>query len=167
MKIIFLDIDGVLVTNKSMRAARLSACGPFERTAVANMNALIECTGAFVVLSSAWRTDRSLDMRQVLRMAGAQCSIVGQTPVLGGRGHEIAAWLTAHARVVKSFAILDDAYDAILCGRFAESLVSTTMDSGFDANALRRAMKILGGQIVSSADPAAAAEFTTLHRERP
>ena len=167
MKIIFLDIDGVLVTDKGLRSARLAPWAPFDRAAVENLNILVRLTGAGVVISSAWRTDPSLELKWVLKRAGVQCAIVGETPVLGGRGFEIAAWLANHPGGVDQFAILDDARDSILCGRFAPNLVLTTMESGFDRKALRRALTILGGQKVSQVDPEEARGFTTLNRRIP
>jgi hypothetical protein len=167
VKIIFLDIDGVLVTDRSCRIALSSTTRPFDGAAVANLNQLVALTEAKVVISSAWRTDRSLDMNQVLMRAGARCDIVGHTPVLGGRGFEIAAWCLTHPAGIERFAILEDTLDLILTTRFAENLVSTTMESGFDKQALNRALHILGGRKVSSRDPVLTDEFTTLHWRKP
>ena len=81
MKIIFLDIDGVHVTDKGLRSARLAPWAPFDRAAVENLNILIRLTGAGVVISSAWRTDPSLELKWVLKQAGVRCAIIGETPV--------------------------------------------------------------------------------------
>ena len=144
MKVIFLDFDGVIVTDRSISTLKHSGSTPFDRVAVVNLNTLIASTGAQVVISSSWRTDRSLNMKQVLDQAGVRCTIIGQTPVLGRRGYEIGCWLDAHPEGIEKFAILDDAIDDILCGRFAEQLVPTRMQTGFDHLALLRALNILG-----------------------
>ncbi len=167
MNIVFLDIDGVLVTNRSCRLGRSVAQGPFDPEAVSNLNALLTQTGAKVVISSAWRTDPSLRLGQLLEKAGAMCEIVGQTPVLGPRGFEIAVWLARHPQMVDEFVILDDIRDSILCGHLAERLVSTTMDTGFDAPALARALAILKGEEVSPADPGFLKGFDTFAWGRP
>ena len=49
MKIIFLDIDGVL--NQTGNAASL----PFDPNCVMYLNHVIKETGAHIVISSAWR----------------------------------------------------------------------------------------------------------------
>ena len=120
MKVIFLDFDGVIVTDRSINTLRHSGSTPFDRIAVVNLNTLIASTGAQVVISSSWRTDRSLNMKQVLNYAGVQCNMIGQTPVIGCRGYEIGCWLDAHPKGIEQFVILDDAIDDILCERFAE-----------------------------------------------
>lgn len=161
MKIIFLDIDGVLVTDRSRRFGRWSVQGPFDLVAVSNLNKLIDATNARVVISSAWRTDSSLNMKTVLGRAGVECEIVGQTPVLGGRAFEIAVWLFYHRNRIDRFVIIDDTRDSILCDRFSDKLVSTTMETGFDKTALCRAQAILRGEKVSSIDPGLINGMTT------
>jgi hypothetical protein len=167
MKIIFLDFDGVIVTDRSIKMRKQYGNAPFDPVAVANLNALIASTGASIVLSTSWRTDLSLDMKQVLTWAGVRCNIIGQTPVLGGRGYEIAAWLDAHAKGIQQFVILDDTRDQVLLGRLANNFVLTTMESGFDADALHRALRILGNRRTSPAGLTAAPEFTSSRWRKP
>ncbi len=164
VKIVFLDIDGVLATNRSYRVGSAGTLGAFDKAAVANLNSLIQLTGAGVVISSAWRTDPSLNMGRVLRTGGVRCDIVGRTPVLGGRGFEIAAWLAGQPTGIERFAILDDTQDPILCRRFAKHFVHTNMESGFNRKALHRALIILGKRKVPSVDMKPSRKDVTLIR---
>lgn len=52
MKVLFLDIDGVLNTHDFCPRAM---CGPIHREKVTLLNHVLDTTGAHVVLSSAWR----------------------------------------------------------------------------------------------------------------
>lgn len=113
MKIIFLDIDGVL--NGSMWI------GPGQPTisavCVANLNYILKETKAKLVISSTWR-DQILNGKMtiagfayLLRSHGIDCEIEGITPSDGqvnGRPNQIAYWLDQNKGRVTEFVILDD-----------------------------------------------------------
>lgn len=52
MRVLFLDIDGVLNTHDF---CDLALCGPIHRDKMDRLNRIIDTTGAKVVVSSAWR----------------------------------------------------------------------------------------------------------------
>src|SRR5687767_10572458 len=54
MKIVFLDIDGVLNTRRSCHAQR-GRPRPFDVDAISALNRVLRQTGARVVMSSTWR----------------------------------------------------------------------------------------------------------------
>lgn len=117
MKIIFLDIDGVLNSNDwyvyrrdNVPMDSVHAQYPFyelDPRAVKNLNRLINETGAKVVISSTWRLGRTIsELQELLDSVGFIGEIVGITPHLscklpyedkGGytipRGCEIDWWL--------------------------------------------------------------------------
>lgn len=114
MKVIFLDIDGVL---NSVRTAvayggyphSLKPGSGFDWVAIRMIRGLCEATGVRVVLSSAWRLNN--DFRDVGK--AFELPIIDRTPsLLGPRGIEIQAWLDAHPEVER-FAILDDDSDML------------------------------------------------------
>lgn len=135
LKIIFLDIDGVL-----------NSCWFMERLAPPHMaldmpdvdlenvkylNAIIRATGAKVVLSSSWRKIRELkDVADYLTVnCGLRADIIDKTPNLFAqhkqRGDEIAEWLDDHPEV-ESFVILDDDQDM---GELMPRLVWTGLEA--------------------------------------
>ena len=59
MKVIFLDIDGVLncIGSFNRTKTRFNGFVGMDPTLVARFNSLVEKTGARVVLSSTWRLD--------------------------------------------------------------------------------------------------------------
>ncbi len=111
MKILFLDIDGVL-NSKRTRVAfgrfplDLSPLdiSLFDRVALNLIRVLCLETGASIVLSSDWRLDHSAP--EVSR--ALDLPVIGATPKLSRlRGFEINAWLSNNPGVT-TFAIVDD-----------------------------------------------------------
>jgi hypothetical protein len=91
MKIIFLDIDGVLNSNDwyvhrqdNVPMDSIHAQYPlyeFDPRAVARLNELTEKTGAKIVLSSTWRIGRTYEQIQsIFDMVGIKGELVGATP---------------------------------------------------------------------------------------
>jgi len=91
MKIIFLDIDGVLVTRQ---------LGVFDQALLRNLKYAVDETGASIVLSSDWRRHPSAraEARRELRRAGMD--FISHTPCLSQfvpqRPTEIMSWRREH-----------------------------------------------------------------------
>jgi hypothetical protein len=140
MKIVFLDIDGVL---NSHRTAVAFGGYPFEvdgkdramfdEVALSLIRGIIQTAGASVVLSSSWRITHAWEkVGKCLDLP-----IIDKTPSLpGNRGSEIAWWLAKHPKV-ESYAILDDSPDMLDSQK--PCFVQTTMEDGFT---WRDAMKL-------------------------
>lgn len=122
MKIIFLDVDGVL--NCQIGSKVKTPSGFLNQHCVDNFNKLVEDTGAKVVLSSTWRMD-GIDAFESLKAGGVVCDFIGKTPVLKDRwtlrGNEIHAWIVENEIIIggayhqfHSFVILDDDSDMLL-----------------------------------------------------
>lgn len=122
MKVIFLDIDGVMnyrdeMTDKAVKRGGFSHLffdTPSKRPIKA-LNKIIEETDAKVVISSTWRLNYP-SVREFWRMlwlCGFNGEVIGFTPCLSGkyRGHEIAQWLKNTDRNVEQFVIIDDDSD--------------------------------------------------------
>lgn len=138
-RVVFLDIDGVLVTVRyaillrdsgdslysgvdAWRADRLRNPTPYARfdpQCVGRLNHILHETGAKIVISSSWRGRGLAALREIFRQEGVTGELIGCTPDLDqsgllhpyrARGHEIAAWLNPHP-AVRCFAVLDDDSD--------------------------------------------------------
>lgn len=109
MKVIFLDVDGVLNNYDLLRRNGFDYIDP---ELVARVGMVVGKTGADIVLSSTWRLQKG-DRRLVEEALGAVgISLLDATPSLGGpRSGEIRAWLDDNPGVVR-FAIFDDDEDA-------------------------------------------------------
>ncbi len=98
MRIIFLDIDGVLVNRASFLMPRVHAYTPAHPDCVTQLNRIIEATGAHIVLSSVWRLNRSkIEIHEMLTEWGVRGTTLGKTPrlteqkVLYGRTYDASA----------------------------------------------------------------------------
>ena len=119
--ILFLDIDGVLNSERfrsrwqTRHEPPYHLSEPIDPGCVAVLNEVTSRAGAALVLSSAWRLF-DLDMPGILRDAGVEAELVGQTPDLlttsvapTTRGREVAAWLDEHGW--RPFACVEDLED--------------------------------------------------------
>ena len=146
MKILFLDIDGVLNDHRSITCEPenllLRQCAVLER--------VIQATGCKLVISSAWRyVVKPEQMQEWLRARGVpSAQVIGSTPtgeemgrptveIPGGggalmyanekRGDEITMWLLDYE--VEKFAIVDDERKTNM-GSLESIVVWTDRDTG-------------------------------------
>lgn len=109
MKIIFLDIDGVMATSNDYGKNRDNKWNSyrFDQKCVDVLNFILKETGAEIILSSDWRHHYTLlEMREIFAHNGVIRGPIGFTPSLksytsnnleGGRVEEIRNWLKHHA----------------------------------------------------------------------
>jgi hypothetical protein len=162
VKIVFLDIDGVL-NHSATRSDVLPTTKerlpiPIAPECMARLNRLIAETGAKIVISSSWRTfARWQDLGPALARHGLVADVIGETPDLVNdevwlenwrvregapfayerleRGWEIGEWLAAHPEVT-AFVILDDCSDM---DALVPWLVLTHPNDGLDDPDVERA----------------------------
>lgn len=119
MKVIFLDVDGVLNSEPYfMEHLNDMRQNPIDPEGVRRLERIVSSTGAQIVLSSSWRGgwDRDPDKMdidgQVLteNLSRYGLTIYDKTDYIefGRRAREIKAWLKASREKVESFVILDD-----------------------------------------------------------
>ncbi|NUQ73314.1 MAG: hypothetical protein HUU21_07145 [Polyangiaceae bacterium] len=149
MKVVFLDIDGVL-----NRLALIGSGGrPLDRldaAAVSRLGEIVARSGAKVVISSSWRAHRTLDeLRAMLSELGFSGEVIDKTPELEAslygdpflvRAREIKAWIEAQREPIESYVILDDAY----LDEAAQHLVKTETTAGLLDEHVALALEILG-----------------------
>ncbi|HVY65911.1 MAG TPA: HAD domain-containing protein [Gammaproteobacteria bacterium] len=168
MKVLFLDIDGVLNSAEYTRLRRsLPRPSPhsIDALAVPRLNAITDRTGAAIVVSSTWRLQEPPDhdpgpvwrLRRILGAHGVTGEILDVTPWLSEeipcatpdgrsvlrqleRGHEIQRWLDGR-RDVEAFAILDDRDDMV---HLRDRLVQTTWERGLQDEHVERVVTLLG-----------------------
>jgi len=155
MKVIFLDIDGVL---NSLRSCLALGGRPhsardwhlFDQVAVGLLRRAIEETGAVCVLSSSWRVD--IDRAPGGLTALGEClgvPFIGVTRRSRGqecRGHEIRDWLAAHEDV-QNWAILDDSSDML--PEQMSHLVHVDLREGFSLANYRHLVAVLRDDLIT------------------
>ena len=160
MKVIFLDIDGVMngfarpinpSIEKRVWTPNLMREYGIELEVfpelVERINKIAEDTGAFFVISSSWRIGYLADWADViiyLHNMGLKGFILGRTPWgedLRKRGLEIQAWLKQHKdENIESFIILDDDGDM---EPFMNRLVQTDHKYGIQDEHVHKAIEML------------------------
>ena len=148
VKIIFLDIDGVL------KRVQDKGINPIF---VANIKELIEKTGAKIVISSDWRYNGMDFIKKYL--PDIKEHIIDLTPsfdikksedvildlyVAVPRGFEIREWMNnyiSREHYVSNYVIIDDSQDMLYGQR--DNYVQIDQTKGFDKKCLEKALSIL------------------------
>jgi hypothetical protein len=127
MKLIFIDVDGVLNCQQWYNSEEYKKLSKAETRElydeknfciwnVALLNKLTDDTGAKLVVSSSWRLNRSLDeLKDLFKRVGITGDIIGKTPYLTfkcndaeyanygysvPRGCEIKAWIETNKSIL-------------------------------------------------------------------
>lgn len=145
MKVIFLDIDGVLNTSSKLEGDVFTDGGHLNKNLIQLLNKLIEDTKAKVVISSTWRKLYTQDqLYSILYNVGFNGEIVGMTgnSSHGFRGLEIRQWLLGHPEVT-NYIILDDDSDMLLWQ--ANHFFNTDHEFGLTKKIVYKATRFLNG----------------------
>lgn len=154
MKVLFLDVDGVL----NHRGVFVPGNGalPLCKKCVERLTRMVEKTSASIVLSSTWRLggeqsthvqklknagvlDHAHDDWRTIDMPIDDDSII--IPYSQRRGAEIAEWLGRHPEV-SVYAIVDD--DSDMLPEHLPFFVQTTFDTGLQDAHVEQIVSILG-----------------------
>ena len=159
MKVIFLDIDGVL--NSISCKVKIEGFDFVEDEKVALLKEIIDLTGAKVVLSSTWRYGwyamehienpdegdlRDIRMFEALRdkLLDFDIELLGYTEDFERHGAEISAWLKNwQGEPIEAYAVLDDMGGNEIQPH-CKYLVQTSMTHGLQAKYIKKVLKILG-----------------------
>lgn len=143
MKIIFLDIDGVLITRETCKQGFKIV----DKNCVAALNDLIKLTESQIVLSSSWRMGRTVsECQELIDTFGVKGTVIDRTPAIElSRGNEISLWLARNQHLpINSFVIIDDDNDMFPWGA---RLCRTSMEHGFTQLHIQIAVDILNREI--------------------
>lgn len=154
-KIIFVDIDGVLVTERSAKIGRSQHGydGFFDPIGIKMLNQLAADFNAKFVFSTSWRNTYQDTLIHVLNVAGLHTSYTYQIDIYKGskdtppyftpkgntRHDEIQGWIDQHKPL--NFVIFDD---VIIKKPISNHWVQTSPDDGISYKMYQRARSILG-----------------------
>jgi hypothetical protein len=142
MRVLFLDIDGVLNRRNFQPADSTGLRSWIEPELAARLSDVLRRAGAAIVLSSDWRIGRGRDvLAEELRAAGVDGFLRDVTPHLAGlpRWREIEAWMADQGFAYEHAVIVDDAFDM---GPLGDRFVRTTVLSGFDEAAAAHVLRL-------------------------
>lgn len=155
MKVIFLDVDGVLNCQKT--EAKCRGFIGVDSKKVKLLKKIVDATDAKIVLSSSWKIgwwkyhkeDQDQEghyLDQKLKREGLRIIDKTTDPDCERRGEGILNWLDDH--IVESFVILDDeVFDYEQCN-IMDRLVKTSFyddDGGLQERHVEQAINILRG----------------------
>lgn len=146
MKVLFLDIDGVLNSdyfylNRTKETKHLPyPLSEIDPVCVERLNKILSETQARLVVSSSWRHDAFIG--RVLKRAGITTDMWDITPYGMGkpRGYEIKQFLSEHEGI-KNYVILDDTDDML--PEQQSHFVHTKAYYGLSEEDAQKAIKIL------------------------
>lgn len=155
MKVIFLDIDGVLNCKTSK-----SKCGKFtgiDSDKVKRLENIVKATDAVIVLSSTWKLGFNKDHEELQdaakylrsKLNKYKIRILSSTPDIkwNHRGEEINKWLEINDDVyIESFLVLDDEeFDYDKYPDIKNNLLLTQYETGLTDEDVDKAIMILNG----------------------
>ena len=151
MKVIFLDIDGVLNTESYREDPKVDYFEePISEAHMSWLEHFVKETDAEIVLSSTWReywdcgdtqSDRFGEyINNLFEKYGLK--IFDKTPMLKDRDAEISEWIKNHYDKVENYVILDD-FDFEWSENNAKCLVKTMDNIGLDEKTTEKAIRIL------------------------
>ena len=153
MKIIFLDVDGVL--NCSTTTRGWGKMRFVDTRKMYRVREICDRTGAKVVISSSWRwgaREDALPWDKVQWEAllhefdKHRIPVIGHTPFAfdGDRGNEIRTWLKMQEEPVEQFVVIDDIIMDLAQFAADGRLVVTTDKDGLNKERMEKAISILG-----------------------
>lgn len=160
MKVIFLDVDGVL--NHVGTTDLIDGFIGFDPELINNFNKIVEAVPeAKIVISSSWRKPSAYTtaysdfngLKKLFADRGLKGEIIGHTPIYGGyrtRGSEIRDWIQSHLNndgVSDKFVILDDDTSGMAGGEYER--YDGVDDNGDDSYTLITEMDLRPNHVVT------------------
>lgn len=155
MKVIFLDVDGVLNSEQWFKECYKKYGKPcsyeLDHACIVRLKRLIDKTDAYIVVSSTWRfgfkdnDDGWQILMNELESVGIKNRFIGITPSLSHlydsccRGYEIQKWLDSNEDI-ENFVIIDDDSDMF---HLMAQLAKCNFKYGFTKEVLEKAEQIL------------------------
>ena len=109
MKLLFLDIDGVMTTDEgTINNQKLYS---FSSSCVEALNKILSTNNVRIILTSSWRTVFDVEKQcRIFKENGVKQLPMGQTKDLGYKHRNLEIKSYIENRKVESFVILDDMY---------------------------------------------------------
>lgn len=157
MRVIFLDIDGVL--NEDTTPSRTRSRVIFiDQEKLMRLKRSVDDTGAKIVLSSIWRYDRNdpkynadfLELQEAFQNAGLEFYSYTPVDAIGiRRGMEIRAWLGTHPEVERFVIMDDECFDFEERGLLPYLIKTEFGDGGLTDTHMQEAVEMLNGDSVT------------------
>ncbi len=158
MKVIFLDVDGVLnIMGDSYRTFMKPYGQHIEPHLVQRLNYLMKKTETHIVVSSSWKANMD-DLELQMKDQGFKQwdKVIGRTPFSGElngdresgyRGNQIKHWLDNTEHEIESYVVLEDE-PLDVCGEYCnvipkEKVIHVDMADGLKNSDVMKAIEVL------------------------
>lgn len=148
IKVLFLDIDGVLNTDRQHWHCQMNGITPvdefgyeFDHKAVDNLATILEETGAEIVISSSWKFLGLQTLQKMWEDRKLPGTILDITSDGKSKGWEIDEWLMECESQVNRYAIIDDENDIL--PKQLNHFVQTNSQFGITCKDAERVITIL------------------------
>ena len=148
IKVLFLDIDGVLNTDRQHWHCQMNGITPvdefgyeFDHTAVVNLATILEETDAEIVISSSWKFLGLQTLQKMWEDRKLPGTILDITPDGKSKGWEIDEWLMECESQINRYAIIDDENDIL--PKQLNHFVQTNSQFGITCKDAERVITIL------------------------
>lgn len=151
MNIIFLDIHGVMNTNKHKVVSFKHAGHEFDPKSVANLKQIINITNSKIVITSSIRLNKSIvELREIFSHYDLANYVVGKTPKIGNyRSLDIDEYITqsrnSNRHQINKFIIFDDAKN--LYNAYFDRLILIDENFGINEEAVNEAIDLLKEEV--------------------
>ena len=144
MKVLFLDIDGVVCLHKDKDWDNEEEI--FDADCCRKLQEIVSATGCKLVLSSSWRlfpeSIRSM-FRQFKPFGITRENFLGRTPLRGERGDEVMAYLKKHPQIETFVAVDDEPFYSRVFPQ--DRLILTKPESGITESVKEACIRKLNG----------------------
>ena len=148
IKVLFLDIDGVLNTDRQHWHCQMNGITPvdefgyeFDHKAVDNLATILEETSAEIVISSSWKFLGLQTLQKMWEDRKLPGTILDITSDGKSKGWEIDEWLMECESQVNRYAIIDDENDIL--PKQLNHFVQTNSQFGITCKDAERVITIL------------------------
>jgi hypothetical protein len=140
MKVLFLDIDGVLKPARAYWLQPHKPDGNFDPLSVAAVNTICERTGAVIVFNTMWNQSGYARLSEIAANEGITAPVIGVTafPDQEDRLDAIWAWAAANGPVAAWCALDDETMVDDRC-------IKVKPEFGISTQDLSDAIRLLGG----------------------
>lgn len=156
MKVIFLDVDGVLNFAKTEARTASGALG-IASAPVRHLRDIIKATGAYIVLTSTWKDEWSFNEEDcspdglylVRKLKREGLHILDKTKdMIMNRGQGIQEWLDKH-KGVESWVVLDD---EVFPDYESRGIMPHLVETSFGADGLNQTLAAKAIEILNKGD---------------
>ena len=150
MKVIFLDVDGVL-NNPNTRSRSPEGWRGVSKELVDRLKRIISVTGAKVVLTSTWKHSSNVELEYLYKKLGKKAKPIDKTEDPydkdSYRGAGIRNYLKSHKEITE-FVILDDFDFDFVIHDLHTHHVWTDSDTGITDEDVEKAIDVLNGNLI-------------------